>query len=309
MHVTTVLIIGGVKVNLNEWTNKNNIPDTNYLLNKTLKYIQHKDWYKKSNKTIKQYYPKNYNLFIDILAITSPITTVKSNVLAAIMTVDTIKYKRDNSIIYGLANKQIRNSLDRYNKTKIISGIKTTNFANSLRLISDSVCIDTWILKAFNLKRRAPTKYDIKYITTIIKRIACMLGIETYEVQACLWVYAKTELNGTGFKKSHDISYYLKAYFEQTQLNVRKIKVLKQIPLNLKEKCDDAIYEYHKLFISLNLPQCKKDAQECNIDFYEYVARCINHEFLHYVLHMEHGYDTCYKLDKIAHRHKDFWMW
>jgi len=39
MHVTTVLIIGGVKVNLNEWTNKNNIPDTNYLLNKTLKYI------------------------------------------------------------------------------------------------------------------------------------------------------------------------------------------------------------------------------------------------------------------------------
>ena len=117
-----------------------------------------------------------------------------------------------------MANKLIRHNLDKYNKTKTFGGIKINNFASSLKLIDGSTCVDTWMLKAFNLKRHAPTKYDIKYITKIIGQISDKLDIKTYEVQACLWVYAKTKLNGTTFKESHDFSYYLKAYFEQTKL-------------------------------------------------------------------------------------------
>jgi len=296
-------------MNFKEWANKNNIPDTNYLINKTLKFIKNKDWYKNSNKVIKQFYPEDYNLFIDILSITSPMTDVKTNLLNTIETVDNIKNKRTNTIIYSLANKPIRTNLTRYAKTKTFGGIKINNFANSLKLINGSVCIDTWILKAFNLKRRAPTKYDIKYITQVIKSIAHGLGIETYEVQACLWVYAKTQLNKTTFKESHDFSYYLKGYFEQTKLNTRQIKILEQLPLDLKETRDDAIYDYNELFMSLNLPKCKTTAHECKIDFYEYVARCVNHEFLHYALHMEHDYDTCHKLDRIAKKYMEYWMW
>ena len=191
----------------------------NFLLDKILKYADNKNWYQNSNKIVKQYYPKDYNLFIDILAITSPLTNVKLNLLNTIITVDNIKYKRKNNIVYGLANKWIKNNLDKYGKTKRFSGIKINNFAKSLRLIDGSVCIDTWMLKAFNLKRDVPTKYDIKYITRIVKNIADKLDMRTYEVQACLWVYAKTELNGTKFKESYDFSYYLKAYFEQTKLN------------------------------------------------------------------------------------------
>jgi len=190
-----------------------------FLLDKTLKYTDNKNWYQNSNKTVKQFYPKDYNLFIDILAITSPLTNVKLNLLNTIITVDNIKYKRKNNIVYGLANKRIKNNLDKYGKTKRFSGIKINNFAKSLRLIDGSVCIDTWMLKAFNLKRDAPTKYDVKYITRIVKNIADKLDMKTYEIQACLWVYAKTELNGTKFKESYDFSYYLKAYFEQTKLN------------------------------------------------------------------------------------------
>jgi len=122
--------------------------------------------------------------------------------------------------VYGLANKQTRTNLDKYMRTKQFSGVKINNFAGSLKLKDGSVCIDTWVLKAFNLKRRSPTKHDIRFITRIVKIIADKLDMKTYEVQACLWVYAKTEINGTKFKESHDFSYYLKAYFEQTKLDV-----------------------------------------------------------------------------------------
>jgi len=207
-------------MNLKNWSNKNKTPTVNFLIDKTLKYNSFKDWYLNSNKIVKQYYPKDFNLFIDILSITSPLTNVKLNLINTIKTVDNIKYKRTNTIIYGLANKSIRTNLDKYNKIKKFSGVKINNFAKSLRLIDGYVCIDTWMLKAFNLKRHAPTKYGIKYITKIVGKIANKLDMKTYEVQACLWVYAKTEINGTRFKESHDFSYYLKSYFEQTKLDV-----------------------------------------------------------------------------------------
>ena len=207
-------------MNLKTWRNKNKVPSIEYLTTKTLKYIESKDWYLNSNKIIKEYYPNDFNLFIDILSITSPLTNVKLNLINTIKTVDKIKYKRTNSIIYGLANKSIRTNLDKYNKTDKFGGVKINNFSDSLRLKNGHVCIDTWILKAFNLKRRSPTKYDIQYITQIVKDISDKLGLKTYEVQACLWVYAKTEINGTKFKKSHDFSYYLEAYFEQTNLKM-----------------------------------------------------------------------------------------
>ena len=207
-------------MNLKNWSNKNKTPTVNFLIDKTLKYNSFKDWYLNSNKIVKQYYPKDFNLFIDILSITSPLTNVKLNLINTIKTVDIIKYKRINTIIYGLANKAIRTNLKKYEQTGKFGGVKINNFSGSLRLKDGNVCIDTWILKAFNLKRRAPTKYDVRYITEIIKSISDKLDMKTYEVQACLWVYAKTEINGTRFKESHDFSYYLKSYFEQTNLEL-----------------------------------------------------------------------------------------
>ena len=207
-------------MNMEQWLNKNSIPSFEYLTDKTLKYIGCKNWYLNSNKIIKTYYPKDFNLFIDILSITSPLTNVKLNLTNTIKTVDIIKYKRANTITYGLANKTIQANLKKYRQTDKFGGVKINNFSSSLRLKNGAVCIDTWILKAFNLKRRAQTKYGIRHITRIIKAISDKLDLKTYEVQACLWVYAKTEINGTKFKESHDFSYYLKAYFEQTNLKM-----------------------------------------------------------------------------------------
>lgn len=75
------------------------------------------------------------------------------------------------------------------------------------------------MLKAFNLKRKTPTKNDIIHINTIIKTIASRLNLKTYEVQACLWSFAKIELNNTSFKAYKDFSYYLKEYFKQSTID------------------------------------------------------------------------------------------
>lgn len=191
-----------------------------HLTSKTLQYIDHKDWYKISNKMIKQYYPKDHNLFIDILSLTSPRQTVKQNVLNTIKTVDNIKYGRPNNIIYGIANKNIRKNLDRYLSTKQFNGVKVNNFSASLKLKAGACCIDVWMLKAFKINRASPTNKDIRIINQAIKTIADKLGLKSYEVQACLWCYAKKELNGTMHKDAHDFSYYLKGYFEQTSLRM-----------------------------------------------------------------------------------------
>ncbi|GAG90573.1 unnamed protein product [marine sediment metagenome] len=194
--------------------------DLNLLIDKTIQYIDHKEWYKDSNIMIKQYYSKDHNLFIDVLSLTSPRQTVKQNVLNTIKTLDNIKYGRQNNIVYGIANKQIRKNLDRYMRTKQFNGVKVNSFSGSLKLKNGSCCIDVWMLKAFGVKRMSPTNKDIKDINGQIKIISDKLGLKTYEVQACLWCYAKKELNRTVHKDAHDFSYYLKAYFEQTNLKM-----------------------------------------------------------------------------------------
>jgi len=205
-------------MNYKQWVKKNNAPSLKYLTDKTLKYIDNKEWYFKSNKLIKKYYPKNYNLFIDILSITSPRNTVKNNCLYAIKTIDKIVNHKPINIKYGIANKMIKKNLDLYLTTNKFNGVKVNNFAKSLNLVNGAVCIDAWMLKVFNLKHIRPTKNDIIHINTIINKIALDLGLKTYEVQACLWSYAKNELNNSVHKEFKDFSYYLKQYFNQTTL-------------------------------------------------------------------------------------------
>ena len=203
-----------------QWIKKNNIPDITLLTEKTKKYIYNKHWYKNSNALIKKYY-EHSNLFIDILAITSPRTTVKRNCINAIATYDQIVNNKPLTISYGITHKNTKKNIDKMLTSNIFNGKKVNAFSNALKLKdNNNIVIDVWILKAFNLKRHAPTNNDTIHITAMIKEIALSLSIKPYEAQACLWVYAKTELNTTIHKDSHDFSYYLRAHHEQTKLNV-----------------------------------------------------------------------------------------
>lgn len=71
----------------------------------------------------------------------------------------------------------------------------------------------------------------------------------------------------------------------------------------------DAQTFYEEKETRLNLMKCAEFAEENNIEFSEFVARCLNHEFLHHLLYVEQDYDTSGALDHIAKRLKDFWLW
>jgi len=194
-----------------------------YLTEKTKQYINHKDWYKNSNKIIKDSFKKDYKLFIKLLGVTSPRTTVKNNTKNAIKTYICFKNNEEINFSYGLANKQIKNNVNKVLNNKPFGGQKVNSFVDSLLLKDGSICIDVWMLKAFNIKRLSPTNKDIRIIRHKIIKIAKSLNIKTYEAQACLWSYAKAELNNTTFKEYKDFNYYLKEYKDFINLKLPEL--------------------------------------------------------------------------------------
>ena len=92
-----------------------------------------------------------------------------------------------------------------------------------------------------------------------------------------------------------------------------KVLIVDRLPLDIKEESDDAVYHHSDKTMSMNLKECKQYAKEYSMNFYVYVARCINHEFLHYLLDIEQDYDTCHSLDKLCKgKHAmciEYWLW
>jgi len=91
---------------------------------------------------------------------------------------------------------------------KPLKGVKTTTFALALAGDEDAIVIDTWIMKIFN--RHSARSGELRHIPTIIRKVAKAVDMTPAQTQACLWTYAKTELNGTRHKEMGDFATYLK---------------------------------------------------------------------------------------------------
>lgn len=196
------------------WVKENNVPDIDYLTDKALNYDNNKDWYINSKLAIEKVFKDRTKLFIDILAATSQQNTVEQNFKYAIDA-----FKRvisGQSLIeqkYGIADHIIKKNIAyaRYNWE--LSGPKISAFARALNGDKNSIVIDTWMLKVFNIKRHAPTKCDRKFISEYIEKIADKIGWANCEVQAALWAYGKVELSDKDYYKDYsDYSKYLENY-------------------------------------------------------------------------------------------------
>jgi len=211
-------------MNLSTWRKRYNVPTNKLLLSKAIEYQSSKDWYPRSHNAIvnhisrltnTQATDKQINVFINLLAATSPRNTVKQNLKLADKTFMVYLEMQSTNISlqalpsYGIANKQIRKNVIKALMHKPISGAKVKAFAEALEGHVQAVCIDVWMMKVFHIPRDAPTKNDRAHITTIINKIASQLNWEPRQVQAALWTYAKTELNDSPFKESNDFSHYL----------------------------------------------------------------------------------------------------
>ena len=195
---------------LTEWKKRYNVPLNKTLKNKTIKYANSRNWYNNSYAAIQKRYKSHTSLFIKLLAVTSPRTTVKRNLYLADKTLRYIIQNKPIDFSYGITNKTTRKNVDRVINNKPIHGPKVKAFAAALNSDSSQIVIDSWMLKVFNINRSAPTQDDRVHIKTIINKLSNQLNLTPAETQACLWSYTKNELNDTPFKEDNDFSEYLK---------------------------------------------------------------------------------------------------
>lgn len=198
-----------MQTTLKDWRKKYNIPTNKFLKQKVLLYIKSKDWYTNSTRVIREKFGNDSELFINLLASTSQRNSVSFNVKIAIKT---LIYHKNNIPIdfkFGIASKQIKKNVDKCFKGDKLGGQKINAFANALKGDLNSIVIDTWMMHVFNLYRKVPTGCDLRNMKKIINKLSLELNLKPAEIQACLWSYAKIELNDSIFKEDNDFSFYL----------------------------------------------------------------------------------------------------
>jgi len=203
------------------WKNEHKVKKITFYMNKVKEYIDNKDWYKKSYDMFKDVYKDKSDLFIGILASCSQQNTVEANLSYAIEIFNAIMDNKDyHSINTGIADWKIKENIRDFLNDKELKGNKIKAFYEALSNTKDSIVIDRWTLRVFNINNRdAPTKKDIEYITKIINDIAKRLNMLNSEVQACLWSYAKNELSDKEYYKDYsDYSKYFKNTLEYYRL-------------------------------------------------------------------------------------------
>lgn len=160
-------------------------------------------WYTDSTKLIKELYGKNWQLFCNILAATSPRQSVKKNwklsdsLLKAYLDRDA-KPEAWAKIISDLMPAHLINVI-RALQGRPIKGPKVSRFAANLLGNLDVVTIDMWICKAYKLDQSRLTPNVYKRLANKIKADAKRLGLKPANYQAVLW-YCIRRLNGKNVK-------------------------------------------------------------------------------------------------------------
>jgi hypothetical protein len=199
---------------LMDWLHERNKPTIKFLIDKTLKYSDNKNWYRNSYETIKELFGNDTELFIKILASTSQQNSVQANAQYAIEAYELIKNGASiEGLMCGIAQWKIIENLNLARQNRELDGNKINTFAHALMNDPECIVIDRWIMRAFNLNRIAPTQKDRQYIQDIVKIISDNIGFTPAETQACLWAYAKSELSDKEqYKDYSDYSVYIKQY-------------------------------------------------------------------------------------------------
>jgi hypothetical protein len=149
---------------------------------------------------------------VKLISVTSQQNNIKSNIDFSLMAYQNVINNSDMSELnFGIANKSIQDNIKRILSGRLPNGNKIKPFTLALRGDLSQVVIDAHMIKFFtDNKKRVPTKTDIKHISTIIKHIAIDLNLKPSEVQACLWVYIKENMEYSRDKGNKDYAYYLK---------------------------------------------------------------------------------------------------
>jgi hypothetical protein len=160
-------------------------------------------WYERSSEAIITMTGGDLRLavkFARLLAVYSPTKTVMINWHAALSAWQKYMsgYTKDEFLqeSIGYMNNH-KKAADILYEDSAWSGEKTNNFfANLIALIDpeqqQGVTVDVWMMRALGFSGNAPTAKQYKEMSKEVSRIAKKLGVENYQAQAMIWVYAKT---------------------------------------------------------------------------------------------------------------------
>lgn len=149
------------------------------------------NWYSDATKLIQELYGDNWQLFVDLLAATSPRQSVKRNwrQSAAILAAYVDREARPNRFgdLLGDVMYSHLNNVVRALQQRPISGPKVSRFAANLKGDLNVVTIDVWICKAYGIDHKALTTSLYNRLETRIQADAGRQGIAAANWQAILW--------------------------------------------------------------------------------------------------------------------------
>jgi hypothetical protein len=142
-------------------------------------------WYTESKKTIDTLFGSGADLFIDLLAATSPRKQVKANWNLA----KRLYFAHING--RELPTKGIRpahkGNIDRALKGQPLSGNKVAAFSANLKGDLNRVTIDVWVLRYFNIDKMSLTNKQYFTLEKKIQRLAKRHKMNPASYQAWIW--------------------------------------------------------------------------------------------------------------------------
>lgn len=142
-------------------------------------------WYTESKRTIEQIFGEGADLFIDLLAATSPRKQVRANWNLA----KRLYYAHING--RELPTKGImpahQGNIDRAFKGESLSGNKVAAFAANLKGDLNRVTIDVWVLRYFKIEKMSLTNKQYFALEKKIQRLAKRNKMQPASYQAMIW--------------------------------------------------------------------------------------------------------------------------
>ena len=150
-------------------------------------------WYSDTTKLIKELYGKNWQLFADLLAATSPRSQVKKNwrISDELIKAYIDRDKRPDKFGDLLASNQIMSAhlpnIIRALQRRPINGPKVSRFAANIKGDLQVVTIDVWICKAFGIDPNSLNATLYSRLEKKIQKTAKSLDVLPANYQAVLW--------------------------------------------------------------------------------------------------------------------------
>lgn len=141
-------------------------------------------WYARIEQVIRERYGDDADLFIDLLAATSPRMHVRKNWRVAVQIYKA--WKAGRTCLEGVMKSHHPNVL-RALRREPLSGEKVRRFAGNLRGDGDSVTIDVWVCRALGIDPHSLTASRYAELESALQTAAHRHGVKPCEFQAALW--------------------------------------------------------------------------------------------------------------------------